>query len=456
MTTPDAPRLNRRIHGRPAAPVRIVHLGLGNFTRAHQLWYTEHATDAAEWGVAGFSGRSDTLARQLGPAEGLYHLATQTSDGDQVEVISALSDVRAGTDLAAWRGYFSDPRVVIVTSTVTEAGYVRNAAGDLDENDPTVTADVEALRAEPTAQVTTAIGKFVAGLIARRQAGPITFVPCDNVPGNGDMARRTVTRMAELVDPALADWMASNVTFVSTEVDRITPRATDEDIARVAELTGTDDPGLVVTEPFTEWVLAGEFAQGHPDWASAGALFVDDVEPYERRKLTLLNGSHSLMAYAGSIRGHATVFEAINDAVVRGWVRQWWDDAIAHLPLPDAELRAYTEALVARYENPGIKHLLAQIAADGSQKLPIRVVGTIKAHLADGRVAEGATRVVAAWVLHLQGHGAPLADARADEVKSLVSGDDARSVGKVLGYLGIAEDRVAQTVLRQMNEIVGR
>ncbi|MGO4956117.1 mannitol dehydrogenase family protein [Luteococcus sp. Sow4_B9] len=447
--------LNRTEHGRPKAPVRMIHLGIGNFTRAHQAWYTEHATDADQWGIAAFTGRSPAIAETLAPSEGLYQLCVAAPDGDQVEVISCLSEVHAADDLEAWRGYFADPALAIVTSTITEAGYLRNKDGDLDLQNQTLQADLAALKADSTAAVSTAPAKFVAGLLARREAGgrEITFCPCDNIPENGPMVKHVITQAAEQVDPSLVEWIEQNVGVVTTMVDRITPRTTDEDRERVEQETGIADPALVVTEPFAEWVLSGEFKAGRPAWETKGARFVDDVVPHEARKLTLLNGSHSLMAYAGSIRGHETVYDAISDEVVLGWVNEFWDDAVKHLELPAEELAEYREALLGRYRNPRIKHLLAQIAGDGSQKVLIRHVPTIKAELAQGGIAEGATRAVAAWVLHLRGVGAPVNDARADEVTALVAGDEQESVGKVLGYLGIEDERVAQTVLRQMVEL---
>lgn len=447
--------LNRTDHARPVAPVRIVHLGIGNFTRAHQAWYTEHAHDADQWGIAAFTGRSPHIAETLRPSEGLYQLCVADPEGDRVEVVGCLSAVHAADELEAWRGYFADPQLAIVTSTITEAGYLRTAAGDLDLADQQLAADLAALRTDPKAEVSTAPAKFVAGLLARREAGagPITFCPCDNIPENGPMVKHIVRQAAAEVDETLAEWVDENVGVVTTMVDRITPRTTDEDRARVAEQTGIDDPALVVTEPFSEWVLAGDFVAGRPAWEDRGARFVDDVVPHEARKLTLLNGSHSLLAYAGSIRGHETVFDAISDEVVLGWVNEFWDDAVKHLTLPEQELADYREALLARYRNPRIKHLLAQIAADGSQKVLIRHAPTIKAALVQDEVATGATRAVAAWVLHLRGHGAPVNDTRADEVTALVGGDEQDAAQRVLDYLDIDDERITEAVVRQMGEL---
>ena len=448
--------LTREAYGKPLAPVRTVHLGLGNFFRAHSAWYTEHCS--SEWGIAAFSGRSDTHVAELAAQDCLYTLVVQGKDV-RTEVISSLSAVHTGHDLAAWRGYFASPDVTVVTLTITEAGYVRDSSGALDLTNEAVLADIAALTTSPLdGTVTTAPGKLVAGLLARRDAGagPITIVPCDNLVKSGEITRRVVEELAAAVDASLQEWIDANVGVVTTMVDRITPRPTDADIATVTELTGVCDRAPVVTEPFTEWVIEGEFVAARPAWEESGATFVDDIVPFEHRKLWLLNGSHSLMAYAGPIMGRETVYEAITDPVLRGWVDEWWDAAVQHLPLPADQVAAYRQALVQRFENPSIKHLLSQIAADGSQKIPIRFVPTVKADLARGVVNPGATRPIAAWILHLRGYGpVGVNDFRAAEVQALVADDEAATVANVLTWLGVANDEVASTVLRQMHEILG-
>jgi fructuronate reductase len=218
-------------------------------------------------------------------------------------------------------------------------------------------------------------------------------------------------------------------------VDRITPRATEQDVAAVRERTGREDRCPVVTEPFHEWVLSGAFPAGRPRWEDAGATFTDEVTPFEHRKLWLLNGAHSLLAYAGSIRGHTTVAEAATDEVCRAWVEQWWDEAAPHLGQGSADIAAYRSALVERFENGRMYDRLDRIAADGSQKLPIRIVPVLRAERADGRMPTGAARVLAAWICHLRGLGAPVTDARATEVLPLAEGPLSEAVPRVLGRL---------------------
>ncbi len=436
--TVGAVRLSRAAGDtRAAAPVRIVHLGLGNFFRAHQAWYTDMASDAQEWGIAAFTGRSTALADALTAQEGAYTLITRAASGDSCRVLASVSRAHPGTDALAWLDYLADPEVPIVTLTVTEAGYVRGKDGGLDVERADIRSDLAALRGDRAASVRTTPARLVAGFAARRAAGagPLALVSCDNLPGNGAAAARVVNDFAAILDPDIAGWIRENVSFVTTMVDRITPATTQDDIDAVVELTGRADAAPVVTEPFTEWVLSGEFPAGRPAWEDAGARFVDDVTPFEERKLWLLNGAHSLLAYAGSARGHRTIAEAVTDTVCRDWMVQWWTDASGHLTLPEEETAAYREALQERFANPRIRHLLAQIATDGSQKLPVRVLPTVRLERARGRLPIGALRVVAAWVNHLRGAGAPVQDAAAAQVVPLAARPLDDAVRAVLEYL---------------------
>ena len=422
--------------GRAAPPVRIVHLGLGSFFRAHPCWYTEHASDAAGWGIAAFTGRANqALVEALNEQDGLYTLITRGSDADAFEVLSCLVRAHAAADHEGWLRYFEAPDLAAVTITVTEAGYL-SGGGRLDAGRAEVQADARALRRDPTALVRTAPARLVAGLAARRRAGagPLALVPCDNIPGNGALAGRVLADLADLVDPALRDWMQDSVSVVTTVVDRITPRPASADVRTVLESTGRDDRCPVVTEPFREWVLSGTFPAGRPRWEDAGALVTDDAAPYEHRKIWMLNGAHSLLAYAGSIRGHATVADAAADETCREWLEEWWDVASAHLGQP-AELTSYRAALVERFGNIRIADRLDRIAADGSQKLPIRILPAVRAERAADRLPAAATRVLAAWVCHLRGLGAPVSDARADEVVPLAAGPLGAAVPRVLGWL---------------------
>ena len=418
--------------GRPTAPVRHVHLGLGAFVRAHVGWYTDQAPDAADWGIAAFTGHSAALAEQLTAQDCLYTLVVRGPRADSFSVVSSLSRALRGTDGESWLRYLAAPETAIVTLTVTEAGYHRDASGALDLTDPAVRTDLfvwrQAARSGAPAGLRTAPARLAAGFAARRaaDAGPVTLVSCDNLPSNSSAAARVSLEFAAAADPGVADWMSGNVHVVDTLVDRITPATTSSDESLVRRHTGRADASPVVTEPYAEWVLSDTFGTERPDWPSAGALLTSDVRPYEQRKLWLLNGAHSLVAYAAAGRGHETVAQAIADPVVLGWVREWWDEAAPYVPLPRAETDAYCNALLERWGNARMRHRLAQIAIGGLQKLPVRILPVMRAELAAGRVPPGAARVLGAWVAWLRGNGSSLAEPGVSELAAAIHYADAR------------------------------
>jgi fructuronate reductase len=284
--------------------------------------------------------------------------------------------------------------------------------------------------------------RLLAGLQARRaaDAGPLTLVPCDNLPGNGTVLATALRELAGAGDPSMTAWLDEQLSVVTTMVDRITPGPTDDDRRAVREVTGVDDRCPVATEPFTEWVLAGEFPGGRPAWERAGAVLADDVTPFEERKLWLLNGAHSLLAYTGLLRGHATVAEAVADDVCRSWVESWWDTCGRHLTLPAEDVAGYRARLLERFANPRMRHGLAQIAVDGSQKLPVRFLPVLRRERTAGRLPEAATRVLAAWVLHLA--DGPVRDVREAELRPLLAGGPPGAVPRVLAALdpALADD----------------
>jgi fructuronate reductase len=459
-----------------------VHLGLGAFHRSHQAWYTEHAADPEPWGIAAFTGRSPGAADLLHAQDGLYTLLERGPERDRIEVVTSISAAHDGDDTGAWKEYLASPRVALVTLTVTEAGYHLDGAGHLDLGHPEIAADVELLRgagalsdtggeASPNAQpgrrtrrlaappIRTMPGRLVAGLAARRlaEAGAITVVPCDNLVGNGDATRTAVLEMCQLFDDGLAGWISANVSFASTVVDRITPATTAGDLASAGRATGHEDRCAVVTEPFSEWVLSGDFPAGRPAWESAGARFVSDVTPFAERKLCLLNGGHSLLAYAGSALGHATVADAVADPRCRAWLEEWWDGVAPILPLPGDEVTGYRTAVLARWNNRRIGHTLSLIARDGSQKLVQRVVPVVHRYREAGEPAPpGAGRIVGAWLAHLRGSGAEISDPRAAELVPLAQsalGSAARAVLDAL-ELGLGSDGgLVQQVAEACREI---
>jgi fructuronate reductase len=463
VTSPaDVPRLSRSLPDTPvAAPVRIVHLGVGNFHRAHQAWYTAHSPDADQWGIAAFTGRRTDMADALKPQDGLYTLITRSGEGDSFELIGALSAVHGAAEHEAYLNYLGRSEVAIITITVTEAAYLRGADGHLDAGLDVIVSDLEALRSDPRNPVASLPARLVAGLVARRTSGgaALTILSCDNLPENGAVTRTVVQDFAALFDQTLPGWIDSHIDFATSMVDRITPGTTDEDRALVQQACGYVDTFPVATEPFSEWVISGEFPAGRPTWEEAGVAIVAEVEPFEQRKLWLLNGSHSMLAYAGSIRRYSTIDEAIADPACRSWVEMFWDEASRHLTLPAADIAAYREALLTRFSNPRAGDQLARIAADGSTKLLVRTVPTIRAERAAGRVPIGCATTVAAWVLHLRGLGAPIKDAGATAARDAAnSGELPAAVPAVLDTLepGLGTDQdFVDAVLRQADAIAG-
>ncbi|MFJ3035496.1 mannitol dehydrogenase family protein [Curtobacterium pusillum] len=384
----------------------IVHLGVGAFARAHLAWYTQHA---GEWGITAFTGRSPAVADALVAQDCRYTLVTRAASGDDAVVIDAIVAAHPGSDDTAWRHVVASPETTVVTLTVTEQGYRSGS-------------DVPA--------------RLVAGLDARRAAGSgrIALVSLDNLTHNGEVLRQAV--LGATADPELRSWIEANVSFPSSMVDRITPATTEADVADLAALPGAlaGDRVPVVTEPFSEWVLEDAFdGIDRPAWQTAGVRIVDDVTPYEQRKLWLLNGSHSLLAYLGLQLGHETVASAMDDPVCRAAVEQLWDEAALELPLPAAEITAARDALVDRFANPRIRHTLRQIASGGSEKLPVRVVDVLRHRLArdpSAGIGAGAATAIAAWWLHVTDQpefvddaGAPGADSDVHDVLRVIAPD---------------------------------
>ena len=380
---------------RPAAPVRIVHLGIGAFHRTHQAWYTARAGDAAGWGIAGFTGRGPRVAEQLESQGGVYTLIERDRDGDRFAFVDSIAEARPASDLARLVELVSHPSTAIVTLTVTEAGYHLGADGLIDPADPDLASDLAALRDGDPARLRTPVGRLTHALAERaaRGGGPIAVVPCDNLPGNGATIRRAVRDIA-----AAAGWDAASwpVSFVSTSVDRITPHTTDEDLRAVEASTGFRDDAAVVAEPFSDWVLAGDFPAGRPRWEDAGARFVDDIEPFERRKLLVLNGGHLALAFRGLLRGHETVADAMADPACREVLDRFWDEAERAVG-GGADTAGYRRDLVERFENGRIAHRLRQIAVDTATKVRLRILPVLAAERVAGRDAGGALAVIRDW-----------------------------------------------------------
>lgn len=384
-------QLAEKVNPRPAE--RIVHLGLGAFFRAHQAWYTSAVDTQNEWGMVAFTGRTANAAQQIGGQDGLYTLITRGPVSDTFQIVDRIVRTADGNDLELLAAAVSNPQTAIVTLTITEAGY----AFGLNSSAAAAESELAAiLKGNPV----TALGRLAWGLNQRRlQTGePIALVSCDNIPANGKLLHSAMSRMISVFGAEATTWLEQKVSFVSTSVDRITPKTTAADVATVANQTVFEDEFPVVTEPFSDWVLQGEFPLGRPNWELAGAKFVTEIEPYENRKLWLLNGSHSLLAYLGQLRGHTTISQAIADATCLKAVNAFWDEAERVLANESLQVAKYRQALLERYSNPRIAHQLAQIAIDGSTKLRLRILPTALAECAAGRAGRGSSLAIAAWI----------------------------------------------------------
>lgn len=387
-------------YDRAAIAEGVVHLGLGAFARAHQLSYFERALEHGDhrWGVVGASLRSGSVRDAVSPQDGLYTIVVRDGAREERQLVGALRRMLVvPEDPSAVVRAMAQPATHIVTLTITERGYYTDpVSGALLTGELPVVADI----ATPD-RPRTAIGAIVAGLATRRRAGlpPLTVLSCDNLPANGERLRRAVVTLAAAGDPALADWIQREVAFPGTMVDRIVPETTPADIARLAEVIGCEDRAMVKTEPFSQWVIENRFAGPHPDFAAIGAVVADSILPWETAKLRLLNGAHSAIAYLGAIAGIERVDQFVAEAGRRAYVERLWDEAATTLMAADAlDIPAYRHALMRRMANAALEHRTSQIAIDGSQKLPQRLLASIARRRAQGLPAAALSLAVAAWM----------------------------------------------------------
>jgi fructuronate reductase len=383
--------------------IGIVHLGIGAFHRAHQAVFTEDAVACAggDWGICGVTQRSADVVEQLGPQDGLYSLADRGPDGEDLRVVGTVRDVRwALADIDGVLERMAAPSTTVISLTVTEKGYHRDPASHrLLLDDPEIAAD---LAGRPPRTV---IGQLVAALELRRRRGgaPVTVLCCDNLPANGRVVQELVGEFAARRDRGddLLSWIEEQVRFPCTMVDRIVPATTAQDRADVAARLGVRDHGAVVTERFRQWVIEDDFAAPRPAWERAGAVLTRDVAPYELIKLRMLNGSHSTIAYLAALADHDFVADAVGGdsplrAVARGLMA---DDVAPTVAVPDGfDLDAYQKDLLARFANRALGHHTLQIAMDGSEKLPQRLLGTVLDRRSAGAEPRYATLGIAAWM----------------------------------------------------------
>jgi fructuronate reductase len=430
-----------------SAPAGIVHLGTGAFHRAHQAVYTDDALakSGGGWMIEGVSLRSPEVANQLNPQNGLYTLLSRGPAGVEARVIGSIRNVLiAPKEPEKVLDALTAPETKIVSLTITEKGYgLDPKTGGLDLTHPAIAADLSDPR-HPQG----AIGFVVEGLRRRHESGlnGFTVLSCDNLPSNGKVIERLVKEFAADAAPEIAAFVEASVSFPSTMVDRITPASTEKTFADARALTGYDDPGAVETEPFSQWIVEDDFVAGRPDWEAGGALFVSDVAPYEKMKLRMLNGAHSMLAYSGFLAGHRYVRDVMGDPALAALVARHMKAAAATLdPVPGVDLDQYAADLQGRFRNPAIAHETYQIAMDGTQKLPQRLLEPATVALERRQGIDAFAFAVAAWMRYAigrreDGETYTLRDPREEEIAAVVenAGDDAGPIaGALLALPGL-------------------
>jgi fructuronate reductase len=440
-------------HSRPllmpgAVRAGILHLGLGAFHRAHQAVYTEEAVAAAggDWGIVGVAPRSAAVVETLTAQDRLFSVTSLSGAGSSTRVVGVLAGVRrAAADPAAVVDLLADPAIRVVTLTVTEKAYRLDPASGRLVADEAVLADLTSGRAPGTVP-----GLLVRGLIVRclLGAGPVALVSCDNLPSNGRRLRGMVEQALQRTPGAAAattlEWLAGNVTFPGTMVDRIVPATTDAALACAVTALGAHDLAAVTAEPYRQWVVEDDFPAGRPAWERAGAVLTTDARPWERLKLRALNGVHSAVAYLGALAGRDTIEQALEIPGMTTAMRRFLAEDVAGslVPPEGVSVVEYGNSVLDRFANAAIGHRTVQVAMDGSQKLPQRVLHTIMDRRAAGATPYWATLVVAAWMRFVQGvaddgRPLPLDDPLAGEIRDRLAEAPTTPEGVVTALFGL-------------------
>ena len=395
-------------YDRQGLKARIVHLGFGAFHRAHQALITDEMLEKtqSDWGICEISlFGGETLIEQLRSQDHLYTViekGAETTTSKLIRsVIESLHPTLDGTQAVLEK--LAEPQVAIVSMTITEKGYCADpATGRLDFNNSNIQADLNI----PHLPSST-IGYLVEALRMRRDRGllPFTVLSCDNVQGNGHVAKAVVLDFAKEIDLQLAQWIEENVTFPCTMVDRIVPAATEETLSEITQCIGVTDLCGIACEPFRQWVIEDDFVNGRPQWDLAGAEFVEDVVPFEEMKLRMLNGSHSFLAYLGYLGGYTHISDTMTNSDYRlaAWELMIKVQAPT-LNMPEGtNLEAYANSLIERFSNPSLKHQTWQIAMDGSQKIPQRMGDSLRHHLNENSDCSWLILGIAGWMRYISG-----------------------------------------------------
>lgn len=434
-------------YDRRAIGIGIVHLGTGAFHRAHQADYTEDVLNEAggDWGIMGISLRRPAVRDQLQPQNGLYTLVEQSNDSERLKVIGAIKSVLVAPEapMTVIKA-MAKPSIQIVSLTITEKGYCHNpATGSLNETHPDIIHDLENPQTPRTA-----LGFIVAAIRCRRSLNiPLfTLLCCDNLPKNGKLLHNMVLRFAELLDPGTAQGLDGCLYCPSSVVDRIVPATVPGDIEKLQQKTGLLDAGMVKAEPFRQWVIEDNFSMGRPAWEAFGANFVADVTPYEKAKLRLLNGSHSTLACLGYLAGYTYIHEAMATPAFVEFIRYMMRQEVEpSLDVPTSfDLRQYQHDLCRRFSNAALNHQTYQVAMDGSQKLPQRLLHTVRHQLTHGGSIDAHALAISAWMRYVtgvdeQGQIIEVQDPLADMLQRCYERAGRNPVALVKSYLDVQE-----------------
>jgi mannitol 2-dehydrogenase len=423
-TLPDLPdQVPGPTYDRTLVRTGIVHFGVGGFHRAHQAMYLDrlmNAGKALDWGICGVGVMEfDARMKQVMDSQDcLYTLVLKDPDGSwQPQVIGSIVEyLFAPDDPDAVIEKMADPTIRIVSLTVTEGGYnFHHVTGEFDAENPAVAADLR-----PGAVPATTFGLITEALVRRRDRGlpPFTIMSCDNIQGNGHVARQVFTAFAALRgkawgDEGLGGWVAGNVPFPNSMVDRITPATTEQDRAEIAERFGIADGWPVVCEPFTQWVLEDHFEAGRPPLEDVGVQFVNDVEPYELMKLRLLNASHQGLCYFGYLAGYRLVHDVAQDPLFARFLLAYMEqEATPTLaPVPGIDLDAYRRQLIERFSNAGVRDTVPRLCAESSDRIPKWLLPVIRENLGAGGQVRLSAAIVASWARYAEAvdeQGAPI------------------------------------------------
>ncbi|MEH2920406.1 mannitol dehydrogenase family protein [Samsonia erythrinae] len=432
-------------YDRQALKPRIVHIGFGAFHRAHQALLTDRVLNlmGGDWGICEivlFS--NDTLINALRQQDHLFTVLEKSATSNQAIVVGAVCESLharlEGIDAIIEK--LAAPETAIVSLTITEKGYCMDgASGKLDRHNKLIEQDL--LDPRRPASVP---GLLAEALRLRHERGiaPFTVLSCDNVPENGKTAKAAVLGSAGINDQNLIDWIAEHVAFPNTMVDRIVPAATPEALQEIADHLGVADPCAIACEPFIQWVIEDRFTAGRPEWEKAGVQMVPDVLPFEEMKLRMLNGSHSFLAYLGYLAGYDHINDCMNDENYRRAVSHLMlAEQVPTLTVMEIDLKDYAVQLLTRFSNPALKHRTWQIAMDGSQKLPQRMLEPLRWHVKNGGNYQGLALGIAGWMRYVSGQddvGNPIEvrDPLADTLKQIVA-ETSDSAERVSAFLNI-------------------